>query len=51
MLMKGYMARDLWDMASFYQVYNNSNDVFNKAVEILANPDLLSQKLAKDDPE
>lgn len=47
LLMKGYMARDLWDMARFYQVYNDSNDVFNKAVEILEDPSLLSQKLAK----
>jgi len=47
LLMKAYIARDLWDMASFYEVYNTSNDVFNKAVEILGDPVSLSQKLAK----
>ncbi len=36
LLLKGYMARDLWDMSSFYEIYNTSNEVFNKAVEIMA---------------
>ena len=35
LLFKGYVARDLWGMDHFYEVYNNSNEVFNKAVEIL----------------
>ncbi len=47
LLMKGYMARDLWSMARFYEVYNTSNEVFNKAVEILNDPTLVYQKLAK----
>jgi carboxyl-terminal processing protease len=51
LLMKSYMARDLWGMERFYEVYNASNEVFNKAVEILEHPDMLSQKLAKADPE
>jgi hypothetical protein len=45
--MKGYMARDLWTMARFYQVYNTSNEVFIKAVEILNDPTMVYQKLAK----
>ncbi len=51
LLMKGYVARDLWSMAHFYEVYNSSNEVFNKAVEILNNPSMLTQKLAKVEPE
>jgi carboxyl-terminal processing protease len=46
-LMKAYMARDLWSMARFYEVYNESNEVFNKAVEILNDPNMVSRKLAK----
>jgi carboxyl-terminal processing protease len=51
LLMKGYMARDLWSMAHFYEVYNTSNDVFNKAVEILNDPSTVYQKLAKVEQE
>jgi carboxyl-terminal processing protease len=51
LLMKSYLARDLWGMEYFYEVYNDSNEVFNKAVEILTHPDMLSQKLAKAEPE
>lgn len=47
MLFKGYLARDLWGMDYFYEVYNTSNEVFNKAVEILENPSMHHQKLAK----
>jgi hypothetical protein len=34
-------------MEYFYEVFNPSDDVYNKAVEILENPSLLYQKLAK----
>jgi carboxyl-terminal processing protease len=47
LLMKGYMARDLWSMAHFYEVFNSSNEVFIKAVEILNDPTMVYQKLAK----
>jgi len=47
MLFKSYMARDLWGMEYFFEVYNSSNEVFLKAVEILENPSMLHQKLAK----
>jgi len=50
MLFKSYVARDLWGMDQFFEVYNQSDDVFIKAVEILENPTLLHQKLAKVDP-
>jgi len=50
MLFKSYVARDLWGMDQFFEVYNPSDEVFNKAVEILENPSMLKQKLAKVDP-
>jgi len=50
MLFKSYLARDLWGMDQFFELYNQGDEVFNKAVEILENPNLLQQKLAKVDP-
>lgn len=47
LLFKGYVARDLFGMSNFFEVFNPSNDVFNKAVEILENPVLHQKKLAK----
>ncbi len=49
LLFKSYMARDLWGMEHFFEVYNSSDEVFIKAVEILENPSLFHQKLAKVD--
>ncbi|MDF1574122.1 MAG: S41 family peptidase [Bacteroidales bacterium] len=49
LLFKSYMARDLWGMEYFYEVFNPADDVFRKAVEILENPSLLQQKLARAD--
>jgi len=47
MLFKGYVARDLWDTGSFYEIYNPSDEVFHKAVEILQDPAMILEKLAK----
>ncbi|MCK5134820.1 MAG: S41 family peptidase [Bacteroidales bacterium] len=47
LLLKGYLARDLYGMGYFYEVYNPANEVFNKAVEILKNPSMHHRKLAK----
>ena len=49
LLFKSYLARDLWGMEYFYEVFNPTDEVFNKAVEILENPTMLRQKLAKAD--
>jgi len=49
LLFKAYLARDLYGMGYFYQVFNTSDEVFQKAVEILENPSLHHQKLAKVD--
>lgn len=47
MLLKAYMAQDLYGTGAFYEVINPSNNVFNKAVEILEHPEQLQEKLAK----
>ena len=47
LLFKGYVARDLFGTGNFYEVFNPTNEVFNKAVEILDNPLLHQRKLAK----
>ena len=35
MLIKGYLARDLFEQSSFYEIYNTSDPLFLKAVEVL----------------
>jgi len=47
LLFKSYLARDLWGMGHFFEVFNPSSEVFNKAVEILENPAMHQAKLAK----
>lgn len=47
LLFKGYLARDLYGLGNFYEVFNQTNEVFNKAVEILKNPAMHQMKLAK----
>jgi len=49
LLFKAYLARDLYGLGYFFQVFNNSDEVYRKAVEILENPSLHHQKLAKVD--
>ncbi|HKL09384.1 MAG TPA: S41 family peptidase [Bacteroidales bacterium] len=35
LIIKGLIARDLWDMSEYYQIVNTRNNGFNKAVEII----------------
>jgi carboxyl-terminal processing protease len=49
LLLKSYLARDLWGMEYFFEVYNGSDEVYLRAVEILENPSMIHQKLAKAD--
>ncbi|HDR67764.1 MAG TPA: S41 family peptidase, partial [Bacteroidaceae bacterium] len=51
LLVKGYIARDLFETGSFYEIYNESDPLYLKAVEILENPGLHQAKLAKADTE
>lgn len=45
MLIRAYVARDLWDTSEFYQVFNESDPIFMKAREVLEEPHFYSDKL------
>ena len=45
LLVKAYIARDLWNLKEFYQIYNKVDPIFNKAVEIAENASLYEAKL------
>ncbi len=45
MLVKAYIARDLWDTQSFYEIYNQKDPIYQKAVDVLAKDDLYKAKL------
>jgi len=37
--LKALVARDLWDMNEYFSVFNRSNDIVNKAIELLERPE------------
>jgi len=37
MILKALIARDIWDMSEYYEIVNEKNKVFNKAISILKN--------------
>jgi len=43
-LIKAQIARDLYDDDVFYKIYNQTNEMYQKAVEIFQNPDILQNK-------
>lgn len=43
-LIKAQIARDFYSQDDFYKVFNQTNEVYLKALELLANPDLLLNK-------
>jgi carboxyl-terminal processing protease len=43
-LMTARMARDLFDNNAFYQVYNQTNEIYNKAIDLFANPSQLQNE-------
>jgi carboxyl-terminal processing protease len=45
LLFKAYIARDLWETGSFFQIYNDFDPIYLKAKEILANPEYYVEKL------
>jgi carboxyl-terminal processing protease len=45
LLFKAYVARDLWEMSMFYQIYNEADPVFQKAREILVDSRFYVEKL------
>ena len=44
-LIKSYIARDLWSTSEFYRVFNQKDPIYLKAVEVMTKPGLYSQKL------
>jgi carboxyl-terminal processing protease len=44
--LKAIIARDLWNTSAYYQIINQNSDSFIKAIEVLQNKALYSQKLA-----
>jgi carboxyl-terminal processing protease len=45
MQLKALIARDHWDMNEYYQIMNNVNDPYLKAVEILQTPGMYNRSL------
>jgi carboxyl-terminal processing protease len=45
LLIKAYIARDLWESNEFYQIFNQSDPIFKRASEIISNVNLYEEKL------
>ncbi len=45
LLLKAYIARDLWDTSEFYHVYNPSDPIFGKAIEVIEHEKFYESKL------
>ena len=45
LLIQAYIARDIWESNEFYQIFNESDNIFKRAVEIISNPGLYLEKL------
>jgi carboxyl-terminal processing protease len=45
LLIKAYIARDLWSTTEFHLIYNQKEPVYLKSVEVMKNADLYSKKL------
>jgi carboxyl-terminal processing protease len=45
LLSKAYLARDLWETSEFFQIYNESEPIFRRAVEVMSQPALYEKKL------
>ena len=45
LLTKAYIARDLWEVSEFFQIYNPVDPIFIKAIEVSQNEKLYEAKL------
>jgi carboxyl-terminal processing protease len=45
LLFKAYLARDIWESSEFFQIYNQSDPIFRRALEVISNPTLYEKKL------
>lgn len=44
---QGFVAQNLWDYDRFYEIYNETNEILLKAIEVLKNKEYDKSKLAK----
>ncbi len=45
LLCKAYMARDVWESSEFFQIYNDSDPIYKRALEVLSETPLYDRKL------
>ena len=45
MLCKAYLARNIWESSEFFQIYNESDPIFKRAIEVLSESSLYEKKL------
>lgn len=43
-LVKARLARDLYDDDAFYKIYNETNEIYRQAIDLLNNPELLQNQ-------
>lgn len=43
LLIKAYIARDIWNTSEFYEIINQNDEGFNKAFEIISHPKFYNQ--------
>jgi carboxyl-terminal processing protease len=46
-LLKAYIARDIWDSNEFYQIFNQDENIINKALDVIQNWDVRKKSLLK----
>jgi len=44
-LCKAYLARDLWEISEFYQIFNETDPIYKRAIEVLSESSLYDKKL------
>ncbi|MCF8346680.1 MAG: S41 family peptidase [Bacteroidales bacterium] len=44
LLFKAYIARDLWEAEKFYEIYNEVDPIYQKAIKVLSTPGLYVEK-------
>ncbi len=44
---EGFVAQNIWDYDRFYEIYNETNEILLKAIEVLKNKEYDKSKLAK----
>jgi carboxyl-terminal processing protease len=45
LLFKAYLARDIWETSEFFQIYNEADPIFRRAIEVMSESSLYDKKL------